>query len=736
MRKAGIHPAMGLLLFLASALLLSTGAVRAKHSSTVPEVVLLCVDSLTLQDVTTGGLPNLKEAFDCGASALLNTNVAGTANLDSAYLTLGAGARARATEYQPGYMPEEDLPGEEGTVADIQRRRTGNSDGAVLQPSIAVLASGNSGLGYTVQIGALGTALREADHTMAIIGCADTHTRERPLVNMLMDNKGSVPYGYIGTGLFTRDPVGPFGFWTSGEAVLSEALKYKERVNIIAIEWADLYRAEKYALFCKPVQAEMMRKEALNRLDQFVEELLAKFSPDEHLVIILSPSYGVNGFARGQGLTPIVMWGPNVKSGHLMSSTTRRQGLMANIDVAASILAHFHLPVSNSIIGRPVTIVPAENRLDALELLEQRATGTYLQRPLVLRLFIVYLIVVLAFSMLAALLKHRLLSCAVHRLLLAGVVVPLLFLLLPLLPPLSLEKTVAVVIVLASIPAIAAHKPIPSHDILLLTAIATLLVLVIDIFFAQSLVSSSLLGYCFISGARYYGLGNEYMGIFIGAFFVIAGSIIERFRFGPRQARFGMLMGTLTGSYFLGASRLGANAGGTLAFTGGAWAAYLWLGTHAVNRRKVLRSLITVCLSLLILMLADWHFSSESSHIGRALDLIRQLGPHVAIGIMQRKASMNLKLLRYSLWSRVLLMLIMALLAVFFGPYSYKLRLQRDNPLLTACLRGALIAAILALIANDSGVVAAATALLFPTVLLILLALPFSDKKSAKISND
>ncbi len=55
--------------------------------------------------------------------------------------------------------------------------------------------------------------------------------------------------------------------------------------------------------------------------------------------------------------------------------------------------------------------------------------------------------------------------------------------------------------------------------------------LVIDLFFAQYLVSSSLLGYCFISGARYYGLGNEYMGIFIGALLTAAGIILSIYAF-------------------------------------------------------------------------------------------------------------------------------------------------------------------------------------------------------------
>ncbi len=127
----------------------------------------------------------------------------------------------------------------------------------------------------------------------------------------------------------------------------------------------------------------------------------------------------------------------------------------------------------------------------------------------------------------------------------------------------------------------------------------------------------------------------------------------------------------------------------------------------------MLRGLIMGFIVLLILVLADRYLAKDSSHIGQAFELTRQQGLPALAGIFRRKVSMNLKLVRYSLWSRVLLMLILTLSTVFFGPYRRSLRLQRNKPTLTGCLRGAVIAAILALIANDSGVVAGATALLF-----------------------
>ena len=724
------------LLILAVSAFMIVNPVMAKRISDPQPLIVICIDSLTLQDITGDRLPQLKHMFFQGAVALMNTNVAGTANLDSSYLTLGTGVRAKAVEVQPGYLAEDDFPTEAGTVAEVQQRRTGNSTGAVLQPGIAALVASNNGLGYIVQPGVLGSALREAGYTTAVIGCADTDIPERPLVNFLMDTNGSVSFGYIGEDLFAKDQNAPFGFWTSNEAVLSEIRRHKESANVIAIEWADLYRVEKYALYCKPTQAIKMREAALDRLNQFLDGLWAEFGPEEYTMAVMSPFPGMDGLVRRQQLTPLGIWGPGIKRGYIISPTTRRPGLIANIDIEASILTYFRLPIPNAIIGRPVTIGSTEeNMIVTLKQLEQRATSNYVQRPLVLRLFVLYWIATLALSILAALLRNRMLGCIVHRLLLAGVVLPLAFLVLPLLPSLPLAATIAAVVFLALLPATVCFKLVPSHQMLLITAMVTLFVLVIDMFFAQYLVSSSLLGYCFISGARYYGLGNEYMGIFIGALLTVAGSIFEHFRFRPDQARSVMLVVAIAGSYFLGSSQLGANAGGTLAFAGGAWMAYLWLDPSKLQWRKITRSLMIGVAVLLMVVVTDFRLSNSSSHIGRALGLTAQLGLQVVLGILQRKANMNLKLLRYSQWSRVLLMLIMAFCAVFFGPYRHRLQLQRKYPLLTACLRGALVAAILALIANDSGVVAAATALLYPTALLILLVLSFNNNNGALISN-
>lgn len=83
-----------------------------------------------------------------------------------------------------------------------------------------------------------------------------------------------------------------------------------------------------------------------------------------------------------------------------------------------------------------------------------------------------------------------------------------------------------------------------------------------------------------------------------------------------------------------------------------------------------------------------------------------------------RKLSMNYKLIRYTIWTRVLLGTLLALGILFYRPVGIFRRLLTENPAVAAGLSGGLIAAFAALVFNDSGIVAAATAMICPAATL------------------
>lgn len=696
------------------------------YAAAPPRLVILCVDNLRLVDVNPEDLPALFKFAHSTAWGLMNTNVAGPPSLESAYLTLGAGTRSRAADNQPGLMVGETSPEEPGSAAEIFARRSGRAvEHGVVQLGIGILRAVNADLGYDVNLGALGQALRAAGHRVAIIGNADTNSRQRPLVNFLMDAWGHVPYGYTGTALFKRDPSGPFGAWLDTEAVIRETRKVWPDADLVAVEWSDLHRAEQYAPLALPEAGASLRRQALARLDGFLDRFLPAVLDAKVPVLLLVPAPGPQEWAQGQRLTPIALLRPDAPAGLLTSATTRRLGLAANIDVAATVLTFFDLTPSPAVLGRPLRAVPAGDSLAYLSALEERAVGNFQQRPLILRIYIGYLIVTLALTLLAFWRRTPLGTRWLELFILGGATVPLTFLLLAALPPSPPALTLAATAVLtALLVAVWRRASASAAAALMLSAACTLLVLVGDLLGGQNLVAASLLGYCFISGARYYGLGNEYMGVFLGAALSLAAYLCDRFDVGARGAGRLLVVLLLIGAWLLAASQLGSNAGGTLAWVSGAAAAYLGLNRRQLRAPAVAGAVLTGVAILGLFAFADWRLAATTSHMGQALEAATRSGTQSLGAIIVRKLAMNLKLLRYSLWSRVLLMLLLVLASLFLGPYRLQPRLMKERPLLAACLRGSLIGSLVALVANDSGVVAAATSLLFPVMLLILLTLP------------
>src|SRR5690606_22312553 len=120
-------------------------------------------------------------------------------------------------------------------------------------------------------------------------------------------------------------------------------------------------------------------------------------------------------------------------------------------------------------------------------------------------------------------------------------------------------------------------SPVPFARLSGLTA----LLLVVDLFRQAVWMKHSLLGYDPILGSRFYGIGNEYMGIFVGAALVASTSALEAART-PRFFRFGLFALAVV---YAGAIALlawpagGANVGGAITATFAFGAAFWRLST-------------------------------------------------------------------------------------------------------------------------------------------------------------
>jgi len=89
---------------------------------------------------------------------------------------------------------------------------------------------------------------------------------------------------------------------------------------------------------------------------------------------------------------------------------------------------------------------------------------------------------------------------------------------------------------------------------------------------------------------------------------------------------------------------------------------------------------------------------------------------------------MNLKLLKYSWWSLVILAVLILFILLSYRPPRLLKDLAREFPALWAGFIGSGIGAFVAFLVNDSGVVAGATVLIFPVTTLLFLLLQAGGK--------
>ena len=104
---------------------------------------------------------------------------------------------------------------------------------------------------------------------------------------------------------------------------------------------------------------------------------------------------------------------------------------------------------------------------------------------------------------------------------------------------------------------------------------------------------------------------------------------------------------------------------------------------------------------------------ANPSHVGRFGEMFQQRGLEVFWETASRKLAMNWRLVRYSIWSRVFVTFLGLQGLLFFYPLGLLKSLKQEQPYLLLGMGAALVGSIAALLTNDSGVVAAATMLLF-----------------------
>jgi hypothetical protein len=562
-----------------------------------------------------------------------------------------------------------------------------------------------------------------------------TYSRFAPW--LAANEHGLVSAGEIGADTLQRTN-GLLPWATNYSYLTAKYREYRAKADLIVVELGDLSRLDTLNsyLYDRHIPAEKQRLFAC--LDSFLHTIWPLIDWEEETVFLLTPTPTATNLKQGAYLTPCLVWGKNFRPGLLSSPTTRRPGLVANVDFAPTIFHLFNLTSPALVSGRPINTYSA-GTFTALHEMEKKINATSFFRRKVLPVFLnsaacLFPVILLGAGIIRKLgkLVGQQLTRYLVLLQFFTVVISALPLALHLASQLPFTSPVAFAffavtlgIFLALVVSALAKRRYHSQAVLLLPLVFFTLFVTIDLLSGTSLIKNSVLGYDPMLGARYYGIGNELAGLFLGSMIGIFIGLL-RIKYNPSfLSRTWWLF--LIATVLLAIPPLGANFGAGL--TALAMALTLWLTQKQPSTRpgrQLPFPFLILAFFLLMLFSYDYFLGDPTfqSHFGLLLKNFQSRGV-IALGeIILRKLHVNLRLLS----TRWTLLLLSSLLT--FAVTAFRALTPR-SPFFAV----ALIGGVVGLACNDSGLVFS-TLFFYPLATTGLLSLLFSENTSRTITPD
>jgi hypothetical protein len=446
----------------------------------------------------------------------------------------------------------------------------------------------------------------------------------------------------------------------------------------------------------------------------------------------VSPSPASEQTKIRNNFTPVIAWGKGFTTGGLTSAATQRELVVANTDIAPTILQFFGLADdTGTMIGRPIQVDTSDSSVltEAQQLSIQTSTVNRLRVPLI-KGYVFFQIITIILALMA-LFGMRALVPVVKPALVALVTVPLVYLPLNTVPLSSdwLYIILAVIFTLLVTILVMISTRFNTYKAFALIVALTVVALTADQITGSHLIQNSVLGYDPMAGARYYGIGNEYMGILLGSSIVLAGAFYQKYPHGgwlPVIALFFVFQ-----SVIIGSPQLGANSDGMITAPAAFLVTLLMLKNLRISPQTVLLVLAGVIAVTVGFTVYDMTRPVElQTHIGRAANQILLGGWGEAWTIITRKLAMNIKLIGSTIWSWVFMVILLALALLVYHPVGAMKQLRQDKPYIVKAFGGIITGALVGLVINDSGIVAASTTSIYLVVPLLLLMLHYEMQPS------
>ncbi|HEY8392922.1 MAG TPA: hypothetical protein VIL83_09360 [Capillibacterium sp.] len=594
----------------------------------------------------------------------------------------------------------------EGQIGLVSVRVAGKLTPEKVYQKVGMSASDPLNEGFFPEPGLIGTALRQVGKRTAFFGNADLPWKtNRTAKLMISDDRGQVDREVADRRVLTADPEFPFGFRTDYHKLEEFVLASLPQTDLILVETGDLERLEGYRGLMPEERWGVLRAQSLARIDAFLGRLRA-VAPPGTIIAVFSATPSSADTGNELPFLSLLLDRKNEPPGLLTFPSTREPGLLTIGDLAA--LWFRLVNDTGTETGSP--------RVTAGSWPELAAKSCYWwinlrQREIVLRVYLYFLILLLLLALFLPFTPWRRWLFLIRTLLPALAFLPLTLLLIAAFKITSWPLLVmALVLLTGALWAFACRlfsNRVRAYRALL---ISTALAILVDLVSGSNLMRLSLLGPSPVLGLRFYGLGNEYLGIFLATFLMGSSAFLTH---GAARQWNGALLGVIT--FLLFSSAGGANFGGGMAL---AYAA--WLVGRCQQKATIRRNLLLFFSTLAggFSLQTFWPGAGGTTHLHNALRLFKAGAWQQILTIALRKLRMNLELINYSPWGYVLLFCFILFLLGFWlaEKTAWFQRRKTRWP-----WWGALITVrtgVMAFFANDSGIVVLAPLVLYPLILL------------------
>ena len=579
---------------------------------------------------------------------------------------------------------------------------------------------------YSSVLGSLGQTLSNNNLKISVLGNADRVNngeiiKNRNIALMAMDNIGRVDNGNIDN-INIKDNKMPYGIKTDYNKLKVETKKYYKDSDVLFIELGDTYRLDDYKNYLNDKTYNITKSNIYKNIDNYLNDVFSMINEND-TVYIVSAFPSKEEYKNQRRLSPVIKFKGKEK-GVLKSFTTRREGIVGNIDIGVDILSNFGL-TNEKMLGKKFQQIEKKDNIKFINHEFDKIVSMYQVRPtivnstfgIVITSCIIASIILVFFR--NKLFKKELIFSILKELIKIGIILPLAFIVSPIFnleTPLSITLSILLtLIILYSL-----GKVLFKDDIKFMAfySILTAIVLVIDCIFGTHLMQNNIMSYDALIGARYYGIGNEYEGVTIGCAIFSMG-VLANYKKLPNIFIFIISLVILITSAY---PSMGANVGGAISESV-SYTLFLLLALNVkMDLKKVM--LLPIVPILIVCMFAIFDIVSKSqSHLSGFVNQIIVNGPMEIVQTFARKIQMNIDIATSNILIVIALIILGYMTKFIFKPTNYLKKLSLKYPYIFKGFVATTVGCIVTLVFNDSGIVAAGTASIYILIPILVMSI-------------